>query len=264
MKTTFTLIFSLMILSQAQANVSWNIISKKVQKLGGSAHSVSQVQCFYENKAHTEFVPTRPRDAGLQARCYNRGDLRLGNDRFFALIDYTKSSEQKRFFLVDRKTGAVESFAVAHGRYKAHYANSSPALHQNTTKYAHYFSNQLGSNAPSSGFYIAGLEYNGIFGRSLVINGLEKGINDNACERAVVIHASEYVSTTKVNIMSSGCPMVSASKIGTVLGALKGGTITRDSDWHRYRKSGLAETGGLVYIYGPREAKLSKDYCQSL
>lgn len=264
MKTTFTLIFALLTLTPAQSYVSWDIISSKIQKLGGSAHSVSQVQCFFNNKAHTEFVPTRPRDPGLQVRCSDRGDLRLGNDRYFALIDYTKSSDQKRFFLVDRKTGAVDNFAVAHGRYKAHWANNSPALHQNTTKNASYFSNQVGSNAPSSGFYIASLEYNGIFGRSLVINGLEKGINDNACERAVVIHASEYVSTNKVKVMSSGCPMISASKINTVMGTLKGGTIVRDQDWHRYRKSGLAETGGLVYIYGPREARLSKDYCQSL
>ena len=95
-----------------------------------------------------------------------------------AIIDYTKPSDTRRMYLIDRQTGAITPMAAAHGRYEAWYLNFKLEENKNSVKWAKYFSNELGSNAPSSGFFIAGQDYQGKFGRSLALFGIEAGINE--------------------------------------------------------------------------------------
>ncbi|MBY0415460.1 MAG: murein L,D-transpeptidase catalytic domain family protein, partial [Bdellovibrionales bacterium] len=124
---------------------------------------------------------------------------------------------------------------------------------KNSIKYARYYSNELGSNAPSSGFFIAGREYEGKFGRSLTLHGLENGINDNACERAVVIHKHLLISKSQAFAMSSGCPMISKSYLDHVINLLEG-KVNPDS--------GEETFGSLVLIYGQREAAWQSSTCE--
>ena len=51
--------------------------------------------------------------------------------------------------------------------------------------YAVSFSNRTGSHQSSLGFYLTGETYQGRNGYSLTLDGLEKGINDKARERAI-------------------------------------------------------------------------------
>lgn len=115
------------------------------------------------------------------------------------LIDFSKSSNTKRLWIIDMKTKTVlYNTLVAHGR------NSGD-------EYATNFSNASSSNKSSLGFYATGEIYNGKHGASLRLDGLEKGLNSNARSRAVVMHAADYVSEKFIQLhhrlgRSQGCP----------------------------------------------------------
>lgn len=115
------------------------------------------------------------------------------------VIDFSKSSKTKRLWIIDMAANKVlYNTLVAHGR------NSG-------NDFAKAFSNKANSYKSSLGFYATGELYTGKHGKSMRLDGLEAGINDNARARAVVMHAADYVSETiaKHNSRlgrSLGCP----------------------------------------------------------
>ncbi|MBK24777.1 MAG: hypothetical protein CME70_12335 [Halobacteriovorax sp.] len=252
--TLLSLFISLSVAQAAPAPTSgkfWKALNHKLKKAGANPKMLKHVYCFLKKGQERSFEFKKPRSSSYNNRCYKKSQYQMGSNATFAMIDYTAPSKEKRMFLVNRLTGDVKSMAVAHGRYKSGYMRRFTKKNHNSIRWAKYFSNSRGSNAPSSGFYLAGMEYRGKWDRSLVLNGLETS-NNNACERAVVVHAHKMVSDNKVYTMSSGCPMVSKGNIDTVIDALVGKGNTRD---------GLDQAGGLVFIYGPREAAWPEDYC---
>ncbi len=232
--------------------LDWRELEAKLSKSKVNLKAFSHLKCFIQKHKKTEFKPggfTLPENL---KRCTLNVPLTLGNDRVITLIDYTMDSSHKRMHLIDRVTGEVSSMVVAHGRYDTHVFNTRLREKKNSIAVAKYYSNELGSNAPSSGFYIAGQEYDGKYGRSLILHGLEKGINDNACDRNVVIHKHIMVTESSVKILSSGCPMITSSKLDHVVNLLKG-EQTEDIE--------LTKGGSLVFIYSEREASWKKDTC---
>lgn len=115
------------------------------------------------------------------------------------LIDFSKSSNTKRLWIIDMDTKTIlYNTLVAHGR------NSGD-------EFATEFSNAGSSNQSSLGFYATGELYNGKHGESMKLDGLEPGINNNARNRAVVMHAADYVSESFIQHhrrlgRSLGCP----------------------------------------------------------
>jgi len=99
------------------------------------------------------------------------------------------------------KTGRVEKFLVSHGK------NSGWA-------YATAFSNRPKSLQSCRGFFITGRKYSGKHGTALQLYGLEKGVNDNALRRGIVMHGANYVSARSVMLnrgrlgRSLGCPAI--------------------------------------------------------
>jgi hypothetical protein len=96
------------------------------------------------------------------------------------------SSNSKRLWVVDLSTNTIlYNSLVAHGRNTGN-------------EFATSFSNSAQSFESSLGFYATGGIYSGKRGKSLRFDGLEKGINSNARDRALVIHGAEYVSNSFV------------------------------------------------------------------
>ncbi|MFH1321277.1 MAG: murein L,D-transpeptidase catalytic domain family protein [Bacteroidota bacterium] len=106
-------------------------------------------------------------------------------------------------------------------------------LRSNTVKpnneFARYFSNAPKSYKSSLGFYITGDTYYGKHGLSLYLDGMEEGFNDNARERAIVMHGAEYVSNNFIKKYgrlgrSFGCPSVPIELHKEIIRTIKGGT----------------------------------------
>jgi len=122
----------------------------------------------------------------------------IQND-ILTLVDFSLSANSKRMWVIDMSTNTVLYHSlVAHGR------NSGE-------EFATTFSNKSESYQSSLGFYLTGETYQGKHGLSLRLDGLERGINDKARERAVVIHGADYVSEQFIKQnkrlgRSQGCP----------------------------------------------------------
>lgn len=135
-----------------------------------------------------------------------------------ALIDFTKPSTEKRFCVVDLKQRKVLfQTHVAHGR------NSGG-------DYAMSFSNVPGSYKSSLGWFRTGTTYQGRNGYSLLLDGLEKGKNDRAKERAIVIHGAKYADPAVLKSQdrlgrSLGCPALPPAVSRQVIDTIKGGTL---------------------------------------
>lgn len=140
-----------------------------------------------------------------------------------AICDFTKSSEKKRFFVVD-----IEAHKLLSNTWVAHGKNSGD-------KMATSFSNQPESLKSSLGFYRIGNKIQSpLHGLALLLDGLEKGLNDNARRREIIIHSAWYVGEDFVHKYgytgkSFGCPAIPANVLEQLAPVL--------SD------------GGLLYIY---------------
>lgn len=134
------------------------------------------------------------------------------------LIDFSRPSTAKRLFVFDMKQRKVLfSSVVSHGR------NSGDT-------YATSFSNEYGSYKSSLGFYLTESTYQGKNGYSLILNGLERGINDRARERAIVMHGAAYADPSVLAGggrlgRSLGCPAVPQKLSRPIIDAIKGGSV---------------------------------------
>jgi hypothetical protein len=124
---------------------------------------------------------------------------RLSTDSILTIIDFSKSSRENRLFVVDLKAKQLLfKSIVAHGRNTGE-------------EFARSFSNAMNSHKSSLGFYVTGGTYMGSNGFSMQLNGVEKGFNDKAKERAIVMHGADYASEQVIRYKgylgrSYGCP----------------------------------------------------------
>jgi hypothetical protein len=150
--------------------------------------------------------------------------------RRLAVIDYSRPSAERRLWLFDleQQRLLLHDF-VAHGR-------------RSGENFATEFSNALGSHQSSLGLFRTAESYSGKHGYSLRMDGLEPGINDLARERAIVIHAADYVNPQLVTSQgrigrSLGCPAVRPEIARMVIDQLKGGQFMfawyPDQHWMR-------------------------------
>lgn len=130
------------------------------------------------------------------------------------LVDFSLSSNTKRLWVIDLATGTILfNSLVAHGRNTGE-------------EFASTFSNSAESYKSSLGFYATGEIYNGKHGMSLRLDGLEKGINDKARVRGVVMHAAEYVSNSFIQNnkrlgRSQGCPAIPVELSKDIINTIK-------------------------------------------
>lgn len=131
------------------------------------------------------------------------------------LIDFSLSSNLKRLWVIDLTSNTILfQSLVAHGRNTGE-------------EFASAFSNVNSSFKSSLGFYATGEIYQGKHGASLRLDGLERGTNDNARERGVVMHGADYVSESFIRAhkrlgRSQGCPAVPVELTDDIIQTIKG------------------------------------------
>jgi hypothetical protein len=138
----------------------------------------------------------------------------LVKKNILTLIDFSQSANSKRLWVIDMESQTVLFHTlVAHGRNTGE-------------EFATNFSNVAESFKSSLGFYATAEVYQGKHGVSLRLDGLEKGINDNARNRAVVMHGADYVSEKFIQQnkrlgRSLGCPAVPVELSAEIIETIK-------------------------------------------
>lgn len=160
-------------------------------------------------------------------RAVDRGDADPGT---LTVIDFSQPSTERRMWVYDlRSRELLFEELVSHGRNSGHNVPTK-------------FSNDAESYKSSIGLFRTAEGYIGKHGYSLRLDGLEKGFNDRARERAIVIHGAEYVNGTTAKAQgrlgrSLGCPAVRPAIAKDLIDAVK--------------------EGGLLFAYYPDPAWLN-------
>ena len=144
--------------------------------------------------------------------------------RMLAIADMTQPSTAKRLYIIDldRKTLMLRTW-VAHGQ------GTGEVM-------ARHFSNSHGSHQTSLGMYRVGaVIVSPKHGPALLLHGMDKGTNDQALAREVIMHGADYVSASFIAQhgrlgRSWGCPAVSRE--------------------HMAKMIELLADGGLLYVHG--------------
>lgn len=138
--------------------------------------------------------------------------------QILTIIDFNRKSSQKRLWIVNLATNKLLfNTLVAHGQ------GSGGDMATN-------FSNTENSHQSSLGFYITSDTYFGKHGFSMKLEGMDKGFNTNARDRAVVVHGADYVSQDFVNRTgrlgrSHGCPALPVDQTKSIINTIKGQTL---------------------------------------
>lgn len=149
----------------------------------------------------------------------------LETPEYVAIIDYGAPSTERRFYFINLRTGVVEKYYVAHGRGSGE------------SNYATKFSNIRDSKQTSLGIFLTGDTYEGKYGETLRMYGLQNS-NEYAFIRDIVMHGAWYVSEDFANSinpqtgrkygrmgLSWGCPALSRTVADRLIPKLKNGSL---------------------------------------
>lgn len=137
------------------------------------------------------------------------------DSHLLTICDFSMSSNTKRLWIIDINDKKVLfNSLVAHGKNTGE-------------EFATNFSNRESSLQSSLGFYITDATYQGDNGYSLRLLGMDKGFNDAAYRRAIVMHGADYVSDSFAAMhkrigRSWGCPAVPKELTQPIINTIKG------------------------------------------
>lgn len=176
----------------------------------------SKIDIVYNALQANQFqLPTQECFGEALKGFYSLKEKGIIKSNILTLIDFSLSSNVKRLWIIDLNSNIVLfQTLVAHGRNTGE-------------EFADNFSNAPESFKSSLGFYVTGEVYNGKHGISLKLDGLEKGVNNNARNRAVVVHGADYVSDSFIRDhkrlgRSQGCPAVPVEFASEIITMIKG------------------------------------------
>jgi len=209
----------------------WGAVGAAGAMLSSAASSVGLPSIVYApppvpRDPLAPLAPVQPAPVGLNPVLFQKAKAALDSHRYQArardvmgIVDFSKSSSEARFHLVDLMNGTVESHLVAHGR------GSDP----DHSGFVERFSNAFGSYATSNGAYTTGDYYEGKYGLSMKVQGLDWS-NSNAEARAIVIHNAWYAEPGMIAQhgklgRSEGCFAFSRASQWDVMRRLAGGRM---------------------------------------
>lgn len=137
---------------------------------------------------------------------------------YLTVIDYSKPDSDKRLWVID-----LHNNKVLYNTYVAHGQGSGEL-------YAEHFSNSNGTHASSIGVFLTRDTYYGSKGLSLRLSGLDKGFNDQAESREIVMHGAWYVNSKFAEEYghigrSWGCPSVPVEMVRPIVNTIKDGSL---------------------------------------
>lgn len=144
-----------------------------------------------------------------------KAGLLTDESHLLTVCDFSMSSNTKRLWIIDLNDKKVLfNSLVAHGKNTGE-------------EFATNFSNTESSRQSSMGFYITDATYQGDNGYSLRLLGMDKGFNDAAYKRAIVMHGADYVSDAFAAVhkrigRSWGCPAVPRELSQLMINTIKG------------------------------------------
>jgi hypothetical protein len=156
-------------------------------------------------------------DYALKGFNYLVSKGKIVNNNIISIVDFSETSNRKRLFIIDLK-----NYKILFNTYVAHGQKSGK-------EYADNFSNTPNSLASSPGFYVTKETYTGAKGYCLRLEGEEAGINDQALNRGIVMHAAAYVNAALAQSRgfigrSWGCPAVPPELHQQIINKIKNGT----------------------------------------
>lgn len=210
------LLFSLFSLNASKTNFTDPENSKKPEATLEAKPAIdSKVEIIYNSLNSNQFeLPNLESFKEALKGFYLLKEKGLIRKDILTLVDFSLSSNVKRLWVIDLSTNTIlYNSLVAHGRNTGE-------------EYANSFSNANSSYKSSLGFYATGEIYKGKHGMSLRLDGLEKGINNNARERGVVMHSANYVSNSFIKCnkrlgRSQGCPAIPQESLNEIVNTIK-------------------------------------------
>ena len=166
-----------------------------------------------------DYTAYHRRILAIAKREIDKAGSRVWRRDIAGIADFAQPSAQPRFHFANLENGTVRSFYVAHGR------GSDP----DHCGYLQNFSNVMGSNATSRGAYLTCEWYNGKYGTSIRLEGLEQD-NSQALPRAIVMHPATYAAPSMIATYgklgrSEGCFAMAPEQFNEALWHLSGGRL---------------------------------------
>ena len=168
------------------------------------------------------------------------------------IADYGLHSSERRFHFVNLNRQEVESFHVSHG------AGSDPE-HDG---WLNNYSNVEGSNASSRGAYVTWEWYQGRYGTSVRLGGLDP-TNDAALRRYIVMHRAKYAEPSHIDRFgrlgrSNGCFAMGEEQFRIALLSLSGGRLLFADSLGLKEDGSVAMRGDLKPLQGERPTALQR------
>ncbi len=145
-----------------------------------------------------------------------RGQVK--NSTVLTVIDFDMPAYAKRMWVIDLKDNKVlMNLYTTQGKGSG-------------LVYAKRFSNQFNTDETSLGVYTTAYTYHGEHGFSMRLNGLEKGVNNNAMRRDIVVHPAWYATPGFVTRYhrtgrSWGCFAIDPAVSARFIDLTKGGSV---------------------------------------
>lgn len=201
--------------SSMSRNKTINTVDSVVNPASESAFGNSHI--YDSLKLGTLGLSKQAFDYALKGYNYLVAKGKIVNNSVISIADFSETSNKKRLFIIDLKNDKILfNTYVAHGQ-------------KSGKEYADNFSNIPNSLASSPGFYVTKETYTGAKGYCLRLEGEEAGINDQALNRGIVMHAAPYVNASLAQSRgfigrSWGCPAVPPELHLQIINKIKNGT----------------------------------------